>query len=1136
MLFSQGKQANIWYFGYKAGVDFNQGSPPTTLIDGQMETMGSAGCSTMSDSQGNLLFYSNGWKIWNKNHELMQNGNHVGSNSFQGAINVPHPGNPNLYYFFNTRYTFSPTQYFLQYAVIDMSLDNGNGAVVEDKKNVVLYENIKNGYSAVFHANRHDIWLVTHKDESNEYCAFLITDEGLDTVPVVSAAGSPMRSHGTMKLSPDGKKLGIAVNDDTYSYTSFFEILGFDNLTGIVSDTNLVHRIEEGCAYDIEFSPNSSLVYLENCQPEINQYDLTAGSPEQILDSRQNIGDLVSPAGMQLAPDGKIYLSENCRSWLNVIHKPNLVGLECEYEYEVKNLGGNLGNGRLPTFLQSYLADPVFSYNNFCFGDEIEFTIEDTYGIDSVYWKFNDFLNQPFDTSTLFNPTYSFSYPGTFNVNLTVYSNLLQKTVTKEVTIHPLPQPDLGPDTSFCDTLFSIALNANCAGYFFNWSTGALNMQEITVSDTGLFWVNVTNLGCSMRDSIHIGLFEKPLLDTANLIVTPTGCGMVNGSISGLVVSGAEPLAYYWLDANNDTIGFDLDIANLAPGIYSLLVADGNGCSNLLANYVVLDDGNMAIDSVQVSDDHCSQGLASIQVFCPPTGSEISYSIDGGVNYFPNGGLFSGLSAGEYQIMAKDENDCEGIFAYNPVIIQNIEHPEVSAVLVQDENAYNADGQIEIEAFEGEGNIFYSIDNGFNFQANNGLFTGLSADTFHCMVKDAFGCDTVFDVIVKRIFNTPLEAIAGDGDACMGNVVASPLLLKHFTQVKSFSLKLNFDKDLIKCEGYIHLANELEGGFSANILPALGEIELSWQGQNPLDLPENTTLAELVFSPLQDGNSPVSWVTAAGGSVFLDPYNQPINVDFLSGNVEIYVNPKIQPIADLAFCQEDNLLVTAHSQGGNGTLNYVWTGPDGFVFDGSTLVQNNIQLEQSGQYMVQVTDSLGCEDRDSLQVLVYPSPIISFAGKDTLYMENGDALHAGQGYLDYLWNTGAQTEYILIDSIGEYFVVVTSDKGCLSSETVQILWSGQDFYLPNAFTPNGDGLNDSFAPLPRADYFGEYHLSIHNRWGELLFESSSPNKGWDGRFKGQLALEGVYIYRIVYNANRNSTEDKVVSGTVVLLR
>jgi gliding motility-associated-like protein len=341
---------------------------------------------------------------------------------------------------------------------------------------------------------------------------------------------------------------------------------------------------------------------------------------------------------------------------------------------------------------------------------------------------------------------------------------------------------------------------------------------------------------------------------------------------------------------------------------------------------------------------------------------------------------------------------------------------------------------------------------------------------------------------------------------------------------------------LIRCEGYIHLANELEAGFSANILPTLGEIELSWQGQSPLDLPENTTLAELVFSPLQDGNTPVSWVTAAGGSVFLDQYNQPINVDFLSGNVEIYANPKIQTLADISFCQGDSLLVTAHSQGGNGTKQYVWTGPDGFVSGDSTFVQNNIQLEQSGQYMVQVTDSLGCEDRDSLLVLVNPNPVISFAGVDTLYMQNGEALHAGQGYLDYLWNTGDQTEYILIDSIGEYFVVVTSDQGCLSSETVQILWSGQDFYLPNAFTPNGDGLNDSFAPLPRADYFGEYHLSIHNRWGELLFESSSPNKGWDGRFKGQLVQEGVYIYRIVYNAHRNSTEDKVVSGTVVLLR
>jgi gliding motility-associated-like protein len=1131
--FAQGKQANIWYFGNKAGIDFNMGSPPIALTNSQMLIPPGpiSGSASISDTNGHILFYSDGINIWNQNHEYMLNGENLGCNSTQGAMIVPKPGNDQLYYLFGFDYNQTTTIPYLIYSIVDMNLDGGLGGVIADKKSLPLMANTTLHLSAVKNATTDNIWVLAHGYESNKYYAFLISGDSLDTTPIVSYAGSDLLNDiGYMKISPDGEKVAVAVYTGT---NSLFEVLDFNSTTGIVSDENLVHK--SGSCIAVEFSPDNTKFYA--VRSLIYQYNLEVGSPQQILDSEVLIPSTPDVySALQIGPDGKIYRADGSSDYLSVIHEPNKLGLACNYEEGAVDLAGRRCSGGLPSFIQSYLNDPVFETDNNCLASATQFSIQETNGIDSVFWKFNDLPNMPNDTSTLFSPAYVFSHEGTFNVSLTVYSGLLVKTVEQQVVILPLPQPNLGPDTSFCDTVFSITLNANCEGDEFYWNIFGVTVPEVTVSETGLYWVKVIKDGCSNRDSIHIGLFEKPLLDTVNLLVTPAGCGLANGSISGLLVSGADPLAYYWLDTNNDTIGFDLDIANLAPGIYSLLVADGNGCSNLLASYLVLDDGNLAIDSVHFTEDHCSQGLASIQIYCPPTGSEISYSIDGGVNYFQNAGLFSGLPAGEYQIMAKDENDCQGIFTHNPVTINNIGNPQVASVFVQDENAYNADGQIEIEAFAGEGDIFYSIDNGLNFQSDNGLFTGLSADTFHCVVKDAFACDTIFDVIVKRVFSTPLEAIAGDGNTCMGNVVASPLLLNHFTQVKSFSLKLNFDKDLIRCEGYIHLANELEDGFSANILPGLGEIELSWQGQSPLDLPEKTTLAELVFSPILDGYSPVSWVTTTGGSVFLDQYNQPINVDFLSGNIEIYAKPKIQTLADLSFCQGDSLLVSAHAQGGNGALQFTWAGPDGFVSGDSTLVQNNIQLAQAGLYKVQVSDSLGCEDRDSLLVLVNPSPVISFAGADTLYMQSGEALHAGQGYPDYLWNTGAQTEYILIDSTGGYFVVVTSDKGCLSSETVQILWSGQDFYLPNAFTPNGDGLNDVFAPLPRADYFGEYHLSIHNRWGQLLFESSSPDKGWDGRFKGQLAMEGVYIYRIVYNAKRNSTENKVVRGTVVLLR
>jgi len=94
-VYGQGKEANIWYFGYKAGIDFNSGSPPTMLLNSQMNA--GLGSASIADSTGQLLFYSDGVTIWNKKHVTMQNGDDMGGLTTQGAMIVPQPGSTHLY-------------------------------------------------------------------------------------------------------------------------------------------------------------------------------------------------------------------------------------------------------------------------------------------------------------------------------------------------------------------------------------------------------------------------------------------------------------------------------------------------------------------------------------------------------------------------------------------------------------------------------------------------------------------------------------------------------------------------------------------------------------------------------------------------------------------------------------------------------------------------------------------------------------------------------------------------------------------------------------------------------------------------------------------------------------------------------
>jgi large repetitive protein len=129
------KEAANWYFGWNAGLDFNSGSP-VALTDGQLSQM--EGCATISDSGGNLLFYTNGIEIYNAQHEIMQDGTGLlgSQSSSQSAIIVPSPGSLTRYYVVAVDAEGGANG--LTYSVVDMSLDGGLGGVIIPEKNIQL--------------------------------------------------------------------------------------------------------------------------------------------------------------------------------------------------------------------------------------------------------------------------------------------------------------------------------------------------------------------------------------------------------------------------------------------------------------------------------------------------------------------------------------------------------------------------------------------------------------------------------------------------------------------------------------------------------------------------------------------------------------------------------------------------------------------------------------------------------------------------------------------------------------------------------------------------------------------------------------------------------------------------------------
>ncbi len=344
--------ANVWYFGDHAGLDFNSGVP-IALTDGMINSW--EGTSTVSDANGSMLFYTDGITVWDKNHNVMLNGDSLGggSSATQSALIVSIAGN-NLFYIFTVENENTPTDN-LRYSVVDLSLNNGDGDVTI--KNAFLISQTTEKLSAVNNANNTGLWVMTHGNGTNSFYGFLLDGSGVDSVPVISNIGQSFGMNGDnvgqMKFSPDGTKIAVAAWN-----SNFVELFDFNSTTGVVSNNILINiPYAVNGVYGLEFSPASNYLYASNVIPgNIYQWDITSNSSVGINSTIQQIGNSSSSyrGALQLGPDGKIYVARNLGPSLGVINNPDLPGTQCNFIENSVSLAGKKSGLGLPNFIQTY--------------------------------------------------------------------------------------------------------------------------------------------------------------------------------------------------------------------------------------------------------------------------------------------------------------------------------------------------------------------------------------------------------------------------------------------------------------------------------------------------------------------------------------------------------------------------------------------------------------------------------------------------------------------------------------------------------------------------------------------------------------------------------------------------------------
>lgn len=368
-------QSDNWYFGNKAGVNFSTGSP-VALTNGQMNQ--DEGVSSISDANGNLLFYTDGITVWNRLHVQMDNGNGLagGFSSTQVMITAK-PGTDSIYYIFTV--DMEGLEKGLCYSTVNINSAGGLGKVIQ--KNVLLLERVCEKIAVSIHHNQRDKWIVTHgfAYPNNKFYSWLLSDSGVSMNPVISVSSNYIglnsllqtETIGYMKISPDGSKIASA-----YYFPGSIEIDSFNNSTGQISNAlkinpfpPLAEALPNGdYVYGIEFSPNSKLLYTtthryvnyttNNILMCINQYNISSHNSAAIeqshyyIDTFRTINVLVRTA-LQIAPNNKIYISTLNSNYLSAINNPNNTGSGAGFTNLAVNLNGRTAKWGLPGFINN---------------------------------------------------------------------------------------------------------------------------------------------------------------------------------------------------------------------------------------------------------------------------------------------------------------------------------------------------------------------------------------------------------------------------------------------------------------------------------------------------------------------------------------------------------------------------------------------------------------------------------------------------------------------------------------------------------------------------------------------------------------------------------------------------------------
>lgn len=669
-----------WYFSNGAGLTIS--SATAVAVTGGQITNTASGCASIADANGNLLFYTDGVTVWNQSHAVMPNGTGLlGNNSLQSALILKKPGSATLYYIFTAE--VGGTQQGLRYSVIDMALASGSGSVIS--KNTGIYTfSISPHLAATKHCNGTDYWIVG--TGATGVVSFSLSATG---VSAINLSPGGFGTASALKFSPNGKLLAFVQN---YTVNNALKhrigVFAFNTQTGLTSSTytyiaNLPNNGPSAATLSgCEFSPNGR--YLYSCHYLwLTQFDLCGTyngneiSNTAITAVNTNSLDY-QVTNLQLAPNGKIYVSKLGQSIMGVIDNPNLPGNACNYNSAGASLGTATCGFGIPNFESSQFEqrNTVLTYSgslNAC--QTLTFSppypcAATGYSATSYAWNFGD-PSSANNTSTLGFPVHVFSNTGTYTVSLIVnYDCNKGDTIAQVVNVVSPTLSVLGPTLGCTAVSTTVAVLGGSGNYSYSWTPGNYTTAAVSNLASGLYTINFYDApnNCRGVSTVSIQAINYSASVQGQNPLCP---GQSNGSGTLNVLGGSGSFSYNWQPngANSATA------ANLPAGTYTAYYQDNTYFCTGSRTIAIFNPAPLVLNVAAPSPDVCVGATAS--VYCAANGGNGPYLYN-----WLNGGsattqTFTENQSGTYvySVITLDANNCG---ASNTISLQYFNSPTLS--------------------------------------------------------------------------------------------------------------------------------------------------------------------------------------------------------------------------------------------------------------------------------------------------------------------------------------------------------------------------------------------------------------------------------------------------------------------------